>query len=210
MDLSRWKISRLSPRLAQITSRYRDFQEFLGDVLEGERGFSSQTQSGPSASVAPPFSIELDYGKMYSLAPTLRRSSEKNKNLLLLERLAPFFEAGFLVRRSIQTHRLRSMFLFGKSFAPNRGQEQSVRLNLPFIPTETVMSGRVRPVLKAFDLEVLLSRHPELLDAQVFAFSLQGEKNLDESIILICNRPHPWQQLAVEAAATSTFAAVHE
>lgn len=201
MDLSRWGLRRIS----KIGDRYRNFREFLGDVLEGDRTLiAPETIEG--ATVETQFSVRDDLASLLAsaeltqkLVPATSRKAgaplvnakRVDRVQLIFEALAPFFEAGFCLSKNGE--RLDSMFLFGRVFnATDADSLENVRLALPPLRSGQVVKGRVRPVLEVFGIESLTL----LDDASSFAFTPVSGR----VFLLICNRPHPWQILAIENA----------
>jgi hypothetical protein len=176
MDLGHWGLK----RFREMKSHYRSFREFLGDVLEGERDLIEAQENHFEA----PFAVRDDIESLLSISPGPLDLDR------VFERLAPFFEGGFLLDFAPETAtRLNSMFLFGRVFVPPGDRGEKVNLALPGIARGQVMRGRVRPVLECFQLESLRN----LDEASVFAFSpLRGQ-----AILLICNRPKLWQPDAI-------------
>jgi hypothetical protein len=87
------------------------------------------------------------------------------------------------------------MFIYGKIFVSPEQQAPQVNLSLPLFARDRVYRGRLSAALKAFQLESLRG----LQTANVFAFvPMPGV-----TLVLICNRPPPWQVLALEQAFLS-------
>jgi hypothetical protein len=199
MDIGRWGLEKVS----KLTDRYRDFHQFLGDVLEGVPLPNFSSAGAPVPQREPSFSAQNDIEKILDL-PQLRKQKGRSPKLeAIFKSLVPYFEAGFLIqtiaagaqspqRTSTQdsTSVLRSMFLFGHAFSPSDSGEMPVSLALPSFQKELVVRGRVMPVLKTFELETFKTLH----DASTFAFS----PSPGFVILLICNRPHPWQVDMIE------------
>ena len=187
MDLTRWGILKIS----RLTKKYRNLQDFLGQVLEGERTLVEAPASGATE---VKFTVRNDIDKLF--LPVAKKASGPEGHL---ERLAPYFEAGFLLQVKIErgghapTHHLKNMFLFGHSFEPSEAQDgMRVDLKLPIIARDNVIWGRVRPVLAAFGLESISS----LNGADAFAMSPKP----GWVFVLVCNRPYPWQLDVIEKA----------
>ena len=191
MEFSRWGID----KIIRISDRYRDFTAFLTDVLEGERSLIDTGREPAEAlfQARDDFSLVLESRRL-RLRPPERVGA-------VFRSLAPYFEAGFLLRPSLdgsssgQHVSLDSMFLFGKSFQPGAKESPQVELPLPRFSSGRVYRGRVAPVLEVFRLD----GHGLLKDASAFAF----QPAPGSVILLICNRPHPWQVGAVERAVAA-------
>ena len=198
MDIGRWGLEKVS----KLTDRYRDFHQFLGDVLEGQRSWlkpregSTSTSPGQAAPLGEArFFPRNDVEKILELTQKGRRPKLET----VFKALVPYFEAGFLIENGTvggatgfgeDTSALRSMFLFGHAFSPSESGDMPVRLALPDFKKELVVKGRVMPVLKTFELESFQTLH----EASTFAFSPAP----GYVIVLICNRPHPWQVDMIE------------
>lgn len=192
MDLSRWSLEKFT----RFSDRYRSFQEFLGDVLDGERGYLNEDQA-PNVKELP-FVVRDDIHRLLEFDSSSRGFRNRNP-VDSFQRLSPFFEAGFLLKCGsvysssdpVIEARLIGMFLFGQIFVPPDRDGSVVPLIPPRISRDQVVKGRVAPVLNALQLEGI----QELREASVFAFS--PEENL--SILLVCNRPGPWQVGIIES-----------
>ncbi len=172
-------------KLSKWSDRARNFQEYLGDILEGERELIQEVPS--AATPAPVFTVRNDL-ETAQLLPSRGRSAGIEQKFAAL---APFFEAGFIFEeKKGSAPRLRSMFLFGSVFNPQGSTEISVAI--PPSGFEGVKRGRIGPLLRAFRLEKLRS----LQDASVFAISVRR----GVVVLLVCNRPHPWQVGVMEKA----------
>jgi hypothetical protein len=198
MEFSRWGLDQFN----RISDRYRGFKDFLADVLEGER---SLIEPHPENSSNPEsvFQVRNDLEKMVTEPMGRVRTIELVKTVF--KRLAPYYEAGFLLETSRErvpgeapTVILESMFLFGRAFTPPSSEAPRVELSFPHFSPLRVYRGRANAVLRVFRLDSLES----LKDASVFAFSPRPEV----TFVLVCNRPHPWQVTAIE----KTFFAVTE
>jgi hypothetical protein len=193
MELSRWGFNKLT----QISDRYRDFSRFLADVLEGDRSLISDPKKDHGAA----FEVR---GDIESLMSGPAKQTVGNRFFQLMH----FFEAGFMlqstqaVKAANSTNStslaLQSMFLFGKTFLPQPSEVPNVELCLPVFSKDHVYRGRTDAVLRAFHLENL----ERLRSANAFAFSPRDGL----IFILICNRPHPWQVAAIEAAVSGFLA----
>jgi hypothetical protein len=181
MDIGRWSLEKVS----KLTDRYRGFHQFVGDVLETSPGVAAPQRETK-------FSVQNDVEKILEL----KKPGRVPKLEAVFKALTPYFEAGFLIENSADAvtaevmSSLRSMFLFGHSFSPSETDDMPVRLALPSFEKELVVTGRVMPVLKTFELDSFKTLH----QASAFAFS----PTPGSVIILICNRPHPWQVDLIE------------
>lgn len=192
MELGRWGLKKIN----RISDRYRDFKDFLADVLEGERSLIVKEINAHGDTISEgPFhtSDEID-SLLYRVGPQRHRALDRSD--VIFKGLAPFFEAGFLLRAASSPSELKleSMFLFGKVFVPPASEEPLVEMQLPASPDERVFKGRAAGVLRVFRLEGLTP----LREAAAFSFSPKAGLHF----VLICNRPHPWQMVAVEKAYT--------
>ena len=186
-------------KFTKLSSHARNFHDFLGDVLEGEREIMAdvETTHGSRKKHAP-FAARSDVEN--SLMPserTVAQNAARAKGELRFEdrfaAMAPFFEAGFIFEQTeLDETRLRSMFLFGQVFVPKGKAEESVPPNLPEPGFEGVRRGRIEPLLATYRLEGLKNLH----DGHVFAMSVRR----GVVVLLVCNRPHPWQVGMIEKA----------
>jgi hypothetical protein len=190
MEFSRWGLDQFN----RISDRYRGFKDFLADVLEGDRSLIDPHPDN-SAHAESTFQVRNDLD--YIIIEPMGRVRTIELVKTVFKRLAPYFEAGFLIETSGErvpgeapTVALESMFLFGRVFTPPPSEAPRVELTLPRFLPEVVYRGRTDAVLRVFRLDSLQS----LKDATVFAFS--PRPNI--TFILVCNRPHPWQVTAIE------------
>ena len=184
--------TKLSP-LSKITDHARLFHDFLGDILEGDRELISESQHKTSKPHATPFVVRNDIESL------LRLPSRGKTNFIFEQRFAeltPYFESGFLFSENRGAYALQSMFLFGQTFVPQAKSDavpqRHLQKLLPKPSFDGVLRGRVTPLLKSFRLEALTSLH----DADVFALAPKP----GSLVLLVCNRPHPWQVGVMEAA----------
>ena len=178
-------------KFSKLSSHARNFHDFLGDVLEGEREIMADagTTHGSRKRHAP-FSARSDVENALML-PSRGRGELRFEDRFAA--LAPFFEAGFIFEQTeLDETRLRSMFLFGQVFVPKGKAEESVPPNLPEPGFKGVRRGRIEPLLATYRLEGLKNLH----DGHVFAMSVSR----GVVVLLVCNRPHPWQVGMVESA----------
>lgn len=187
-DLRKWRRFVSFPA-RRFSDRYQNLKDYLGDVLEGQRSLLAPGED-PARTEAP-FVIRDDIEIL--LERSLPRGAGRGLGgLEIFARLAPFFEAGFYLGSSGSSYRLRSMFIWGRTFFPSSGDEIDIDISVPKISRHDVLKGRGEPVLKAFQLERLV----ELRASS--AFMLAPEEG--SVLILICNRPHPWQMGVIEDA----------
>jgi hypothetical protein len=181
MDLNRWGLHKIN----RLTARYRNFQEFLSEALEGARN---------TEKVEPAFQVSDEIESVLqkrALTRGLFSRKIKPKVPDLFENLAPYFEAGFLIKTSA-TFEMQKMFIFNRLFIPPSGQATPFELALPQVQVGQVIKGQVRPVLKLLHLEALRA----LDEASVFVM----RPSEDYIFLFICNRPHPWQVGFLERA----------
>lgn len=183
MDLNRWGLQKFT----RLSDRYRNFQEFLGQVLEGERPLLHE---GANQAPEAPFTVRSDIEKLLQ-TPVPSRGLQNRRVESVFESLAPYFEAGFLVKGGPETgSRLQEMFIFGHVFIPPEAEGATCELPLPPMRPEQVFKGMVKPVLRSFKLDTIRT----LSEASVFLFQPQ----VGVYILLVCNRPHPWQLGMIE------------
>ena len=200
MDLSKWSLLKFS----SLTHRCRDFGEFLGQILDGER---EVLKSGGSHVKKPArFCVSDD-------VETLLSQKTEAKIEGVFESFAPYFEAGFLLSQTGDGFaELSSMFVFGLAFrAPLSPLRQTIQkpnrvtLRLPRLKHGEVKTCPAKTVLKHFDLSVISS----LNDAQSFIIQPFAEMEMSPSaklppsmakaplvttsFIFVCNRARPWQ-----------------
>lgn len=201
MDLGRWNLRHITglTKLSHLSDRYRGFHEMLAEVLEGEREFLP-TASAPAsrASEAESFQVRDD---LELVLEEFKASAKGGRALLskrddvFFEALSEYFEAGFYFSRSEKNEsepRLRSMFLFGRSFHPQDEAGTLVPFQLPKVGPHQVLKAGAWPILRAFRLESL----HKLRDAGAFLF----EPKPGTLFLLVCDRPHPWQVGRIERA----------
>lgn len=183
MDLARWGLQKFT----SLSDRYRDMQQFLGDLLEGQNEVTK-------TSIESSFEVRSDVETLLDTSlPSRGSSSLRAENIFA--RFAPFFEAGFLLRLNASENvadesRLMSMFLFGQVFVPPESAGSVMRLTLPELREGQIIRGNVKPLLKALQLPNLRA----LTEASVFVLSpRQGL-----AIVLVCNRPPLWQGEVME------------
>jgi hypothetical protein len=200
MDLGRWNLRHITglTKLSNLSDRYRGFHEMLAEVLEGEREFlpaASAPTLGTSA--AESFQVRDD---IELVLEGFKASAKGGRALfkrdeVFFEALSEYFEAGFYFSRSEKNEsepRLRSMFLFGRSFHPQDEAGTLVPFQLPKAGPHQVLKARAWPVLHAFKLESL----HKLRNAGAFLF----EPKPGTLFLLVCDRPHPWQVGRIERA----------
>lgn len=171
-------------KLSKWSDRARNFHDFLGDVLEGDRELLAQPES-PDV-----FHLRDDIeNALNNLSPGRARVTLETR----FAALAPFFEGGFVFEQNeFNETRLRSMFLLGRVYVP-QGKETRVGLkDLPWGGFEGVKRGRIEPLIREYRLEGVHS----LQDAATFAYSVRS----GVLVLLVCNRPHPWQVGMMEKA----------
>jgi hypothetical protein len=189
MDFSRWGLPGFQ-KFSTWSDKYRNFQEFLAEVLEGDRDLLPHASAGACAvdqrdsfRVESPFSVRSDIETVLrSPLPSRGRSALKIDSVFA--DLAPFFEAGFLFSDDGVVE-LRSMFLFGRVFVPQGFERTKVPVELPGSGFAGVLKGRTRPLLAALGLQTVKLLHG--MDA--YAISPRP----GTVVVLLCNRPHPWQ-----------------
>ena len=171
-------------KLSKWSDRARNFHDFLGDVLEGDR----ELLAAPEAEHVFHLRDDIE-NALNALSPGRARVTLETR----FASLAPFFEGGFVFEQNeFNEPRLRSMFLLGRVFVP-QGKESLVNLKgLPWGHFEGVKRGRIGPLVREYRLEGVHS----LDDASVFAYSVRR----GVLVLLVCNRPHPWQVGMMEKA----------
>ena len=173
--------------LTRLPSRYREFQEFLAGVLEGEREL---VQPAASSSEVPAFQLRDDVESLLDARSSQTAAAKRTE--AVFSQLAPFFEAGVLFKRADDgSPRVEAMFLFGRCYASSSSEPHVIpEVRLPAFAADRVMKGRIKPFLRALQFESLGT----LSDASVFALTPRR----DTVIALVCGRPHPWQIGVVE------------
>lgn len=155
--------------------------EFFSEVLEGEHDFLNESQ-GASRSA---FQASDDYSKL--------RNGRGHSRFEVFRDLAPYYEAGFLLSPAgAGGVFLDAMFLAGNVYQPAQDERPLVGMTFPNFSDRRVFSGRMPAVLRAFGLE----RCENLKDATPFLFRPAP----GFVVLLVCNRPGPWQTLAIENA----------
>lgn len=182
-------------KLSKWSDRARNFHEFLGDVLEGEREIVKRAPLHSDRTPASQKQIETHFEARLDIENALLVASRGRAPITAETRfasLAPFFEAGFIFEQTeLGETRLASMFLFGRVYVP-RGAETRTTVNVPLSGFPGVLRGKVDPLLRGFRLENVKVLH----DADVFAISVRR----GVVALLVCNRPHPWQVGLMEQA----------
>jgi hypothetical protein len=181
-------------KLTKWSDRARNFHEFLGDVLEGEREIVKAAPLVSSRANAV-HTHDTHFEPRNDIENALLVASRGRAPITLETRfaaLAPYFEAGFIFEQTeLGETRLESMFLFGRVYAP-RGAETRTTVPVPPSGFPGVLRGKVDPLLRAFRLQNVAVLH----DADVFAISVRR----GVVALLVCNRPHPWQVGLMEEA----------
>ena len=183
MEIGRWSLKKIS----SLSSGYRDLAKFLAEVLDGERDLI-----GGGAPGAVSFEVRGDFERVLEDASPLPLQGEKQR-LAVFSLLAPYFEAGFLLRTNSEDSSqvaLESMFIFGRVYQAGAMQKPLLSLCFPDFKSGHVYRGRSEAVMRAFHLEAL----DRLKDAAAFALSPRA----GTAIVLICNRPRLWQLSALE------------
>jgi hypothetical protein len=194
MDFSRWGLPGFQ-QFSVWSDKYRNFQEFLGEVLEGDRDLLSQADEPAGAgAIARPAKSDVARGEglfaVRSDIESILRSPlpSRGRSVLKIEStfsdLAPFFEAGFLFSDEGVVE-LRSMFIFGRVFVPQGFERTKVPVEFPRSGFAGVLKGRTRPLLAALELQAV----KVLQGADAFAISPRP----GAVVVLLCSRPHPWQ-----------------
>lgn len=189
MDLSRWNI----PHLSKIRARTRDLRDFLGDVLEGERVLLESTQAAEASEVEA-FEVSSDWDELDRKLAILKPGTSPEK---ILAEFAPYFEGALCLKteRGSSESKLMGVTLFGQTFQPPASGGGVVDFGLRGLRQESVVAGRILPILKELKIENIEDLH----DCHAFAFiPVEGVV-----YILFCDRPHPWQVFAIENAYLS-------
>ncbi|MES2965364.1 MAG: hypothetical protein V4760_15885 [Bdellovibrionota bacterium] len=183
MDLSRLNMKSLT----RLGRRYRNFREFLAQVLEGERSLVD-----PKAEIQneePEFARNDEVDRVTRELAKIASSGRATVPAVFAV-LAPFFEVGFSLRRDGGALVLEQMFLLGRVFTPPGVREPEVDFGLVGEKVEGVLRGRVAPILREAELE----NFKTLMAADALAF----EPATDRLFVLISDRPHPWQVGMIE------------
>ena len=192
MDFSRWSV----PSIKEVSDHVRQVREFLVQVLEGERALI-EGKNDP-VDETPLFQR---FDDLSTLTADLQKWAARREasSTRVFAALALYYEAGFSIRRTGNELKLESMFLFGRVFTPPPAEAPIVDFGLKRRRHfDGVLRGAVRPILREARLDVIKT----LNRADAFAF----ESEADRIFLLISDRPHPWQVLALE----STYLAVRE
>jgi hypothetical protein len=197
MDLGRLGLQGIR-HIVRLSDHYRGLHEYLAQVLEGERSLTAPLPQEERQAVAPapvqsiPFTVRDDIETFREQFSTQAPGAKAGKrDAEVFEALAPYFEAGFRLSRGMQGEvRLHSMFIFGRVFQTQDPGGMVLPFVLPVLGRDRVASTRARPVLRRMQLEAVDKLH----DASAFLF----EPRLGVMMLLICDRPHPWQVGHVE------------
>lgn len=190
MDLSRWNI----PHLSKIRARTRDFRDFLGDVLEGERELIQPHEPAGDFVEEEAFDVSSDWDELDRQLAILKPGTSPEK---ILAEFAPYFEGALCLKteRGVREAKLSGVTLFGQTFQPPASGGGVVDLGLAGLRPGHVVAGRILPILKELKIENIEDLH----DSNAFAF-VPTEGVI---FVLFCDRPHPWQVFAIENAYLS-------
>lgn len=193
MELGRWS----AQKITRITKRYRDLKKFMADVLDGESGLLDAPEESNGAKPIKAFEPDNGILNLESLPVFLNTGKTRDQAVGRFQSLHPYFEAGFLLTDeddggSATSLKLKSMFIFGKVFEPQKDNRPQLRLSLPECEVGHVYRGRSMQVLCEFRLESV----SRLAESSTFLFSLRN----GVKVLLLCSRPGPWQALAIENA----------
>ena len=171
-------------KIRRITDRYRNFQTFLGDVLDGERSLLTTVEAPSTELFEVADSIEDLLSPRASRGSSPRRS--ESAIAAVFDALANHFDAGLLLQTGPESGtRLREMFVSGRIFVSPQSSGDSIPLTVPVIEPGAVMRARPRPFLQLVHLDQIVS----LRETSAFVITpIAGW-----SIVLFCSRPHPWQ-----------------
>lgn len=163
--------------LFRIRKKSKDIFEYVSDLLDGERTLLGD--EGDQQKEAP-FETRSDIDRLLNQPLVAKRGRARAE--ILFDRLTPFFEAGFCLKRVGGEWVVTNFFLYGKQFSPE--EHQSAPFGLPQVKKGTVVRGRSAPILKAFRLETL----SKLADSHAFVFAA-GD---DHAYLLLSEKPFPW------------------
>jgi hypothetical protein len=155
--------------------------EVMTEVLDGERGVLSNEKN---ATPKNPFYLLSDIDSLS------KEVTGPHKYTDLFNRLAPFFHAGFLLKRQSQWL-FTDIFLLGQKYKPDQGKSNVVPFAVPNLRLFQVLRGRGPALLKSFKLEELGS----FRESSVFLVRVSD----DIAYVLLCDRPEPWRSLNIEA-----------
>lgn len=202
MEVSQWGLVAIS----RISDRYKELSRFLTEALAGDSdvvGSGSLSAGGILFESREPASLRL---------PVNSRGGERERLEAAFEALTPVFQAGFLLTaRKSQNNQfsLAQMFLLGRKFSASARTQPVVQIGFPDLSSGKVVRGKTSQVLEALvpgGLEVLNG-------SSIFAFSpkFAGGGNAEPAavILLVCDRPNPWQVSAVETAVVEIQKFLH-
>jgi len=175
--------------LGRFNRRLKNFREFLGQVLEGERELLD-----PEARVVHEeidFNRNDDINRVSRDLTTLASNGRANVGTAFAA-LAPYFELGFNLRRAGGRFEIEAMFLYGRVFTPPGARRPTATFGLARETIEGVIRGRVAPVLQEARLDNLAK---SLAEGDAVAF----EPVNGRVFLLVSDRPHPWQVGMVES-----------
>ncbi len=171
-------------KIRRFTDRYRNFQDFLGDVLEGERSLTKKDE----LSIPEPFEV-LDTIEDIANPSASRGSTPRRVEAsvaALFDSLTNYFEAGLLLQTAPETGtRLREMFVAGRIFVSPQSTGELLRVAIPLIEPGAMMRARPRPFLQLVHLDQMVSLRT------TSAFIMTPVTGW--TVVLFCGRPHPWQ-----------------
>ena len=171
-------------KIRRITDRYRNFQTFLGDVLDGERSLLTSVEAPSSEHFEVLDSIEELLNPRASRGALPRRP--ESAVAAVFDALANHFDAGLLLQTGPECGtRLREMFVTGRIFVSPQSSGDLIPLAVPMIEPGAVMRARPRPILQLVHLDQIVS----LRETSAFVITPVA----GWSIVLFCSRPHPWQ-----------------
>lgn len=163
--------------LFKIGRKSKDVFEYVSDLLDGERSLL-EDENEPSKET--PFETRSDIDSLLNFPIVAKRGRSRSE--VLFQKLSPFYEAGFCLKKSGDAWLVTHFFLYGKEFAPE--EHQAVPFHFPEVKAGTVIRGRSAAVLKAFRLDTL----SKLKDSNTFLFAAGSQ----QAYLLLSERPFPW------------------
>jgi hypothetical protein len=153
-------------------------------VLDGERKLVQ-----PTAETTQKFIVQDDVEKAFA-SSSLKKLNGEEKWKTLFSKLAPHFEAGFLLINDQNSWITADTFIFGKKFSPPKNQPIYFGHRLPQVRVGQMARARGPAVLQTYHLDGIV----ELKESSAFLIRVSPQI----AFLLICNRPNPWQQLFME------------
>ncbi len=158
--------------------------ETMTGVLDGDRGLVKPTEDAKLK-----FQIQNDIETAFTSFNAKKVSGEE-KWKTLFTKLTPYFEAGFLLIQDHNQWTTADTFVFGKRFAPPKGQPIYFGHRLPQVRVGQMARARGPAILQSFHLDGIV----ELKESSAFLLRVSPQI----AFLVICNRPGPWQQNFME------------